>query len=285
MTDAVLEFVILGCGSSGGVPRIDGDWGACNPSNPRNRRRRCSLLVRRIGDDGVTTVLVDTGPDVREQLLAANVRSIDAVLYTHAHADHVHGIDDLRAFALTSRRRVDVYMDEPTAVRVHEAFGYCFATPPGSNYPPILTEHRLRVGAPVTIFGPGGPITALPFLQHHGEIDSLGFRFGDVAYSSDVHDLPAATLPYLEGLGIWIVDALRYAPHGSHFSFDEALEWIARVKPAEAILTNMTMGLDYDVVAASVPAGVRPAFDGMTFVRRFEDGNKSNLRRLDLQDQ
>ncbi|MQT11598.1 MBL fold metallo-hydrolase [Segnochrobactrum spirostomi] len=285
MTNAVLEFVILGCGSSGGVPRIDGEWGACNPADPRNRRRRCSLLVRRIGDEGVTTVVVDTGPDVREQLLAANVRTIDGVLYTHAHADHVHGIDDLRAFALTSRRRVDVYMDASTSVRVHEAFGYCFATPPGSNYPPILTEHRIRAGEPVTVFGPGGPITALPFLQHHGEIDSLGFRFGDLAYSSDVHDLPAASMPHLEGLGVWIVDALRYTPHGSHFSLDEALEWIARVKPAEAILTDMHIDLDYDVVAASVPDGVRPAFDGMTIVRRFDDGLAGAARRPAQQDQ
>ncbi|SHO60598.1 phosphoribosyl 1,2-cyclic phosphate phosphodiesterase [Pseudoxanthobacter soli DSM 19599] len=268
MTDVVprLEFTILGCGSSGGVPRVGGDWGACDPANPRNRRRRCSLLVRRIGAHGETTVLVDTGADMREQLLDAGVTALDAVLYTHAHADHIHGIDDLRALALTHRHRIDVYMDEPTSHRMHEAFGYCFSTPPGSNYPPILTEHRLRPLQPVTICGAGGDLVVLPFLQNHGEIDSLGFRFGGLAYSSDVNDLPDESLEPLADLDLWIVDALRDTPHVSHFSVADALHWIERVKPRRAVLTDLHVDLDYAELAARLPAGVEPAYDGQRFV-------------------
>ncbi len=260
-----LEFTILGCGSSGGVPRVGGDWGRCNPANPRNRRRRCSLLVRRIAPHGVTTVLIDTGADMREQLLSADVPDVDAVLYTHAHADHVHGIDDLRALALVRRRRIDVYMDEPTSLRLHAAFGYCFATPPGSGYPPILTEHRIRPGHPITVSGPGGDIAVMPFLQHHGEIDSLGFRIGGVAYSSDVFGLPDESLPHLAGLDLWIVDALRDTPHVSHFSVADALAWIKRLRPHHAVLTDLHVDLDYDELAARLPAGVEPAYDGLSF--------------------
>jgi phosphoribosyl 1,2-cyclic phosphate phosphodiesterase len=258
-----LEFTILGCGSSGGVPRIDGEWGDCDPSEPRNRRRRCSLLVRRHGPGGVTTVLVDTGPDLRAQLLEAGVTWLDGVLYTHPHADHLHGIDDLRGLAMRRHRRVDVYLDEQTARRAHEGFGYCFATPPSSGYPPILTEHRIAAGEPVAIDGAGGPIAALPFRQHHGEIDALGFRFDGLAYSSDLNGLPAESLHALKDLDVWIVDALRYTAHGTHFTVAEALEWIARLKPGRAVLTNMHFDLDYVRLAAELPEGVEPAYDGM----------------------
>ena len=263
MTAPSLEFTILGCGSSGGVPRIDGEWGACDPANPLNRRRRCALLVRRHGPDGVTTVVVDTGPDLREQLIAARVTHVDAVLYTHAHADHLHGIDDLRGLALRNRRRVDVYMDAATAERAHEGFGYCFHTPHGSFYPPILTDHRIHAGDRIAVDGAGGPIEATAFRQHHGEIDALGFRFGGLAYSSDLNDLPAESLPLLEGLEVWVVDALRYASHGSHFTVAQALEWIGRLKPRRAILTNLHFDLDYATLAAQLPPGVEPAYDGL----------------------
>ena len=259
----VLEFTILGCGSSGGVPRCDGEWGACDPSEPRNRRRRCALLVRRYGPGGVTSVLVDTGPDLREQMIAAGITHLDAVLYTHAHADHLHGIDDLRGLVLRHRRRVPVYMDAPTSARAHEGFGYCFASPPGSSYPPILEEHRLTPGEPVIVDGAGGPITALPFLQHHGEIDALGFRFGGLAYSSDINGLPQDSVPLLEDLEVWIVDALRETPHGSHFSVADALGWIDRIRPARSVLTNLHFDLDYRSLAARLPAGVVPAHDGL----------------------
>lgn len=259
-----LEFTILGCGSSGGVPRIGGDWGACDPNEPRNRRRRCSLLAERVGADGRrTTVLVDTGPDVREQLLEAEVTHLDGVVYTHPHADHIHGIDDLRGFALKERRRVDVYMDAATSERVRTAFAYCFSTPPDSPYPPILNEHRLTPGKPVRIPGAGGPLDVLPFRQRHGGIDSLGFRFGGLAYSSDLNDLSRESVKLLEDLDVWIVDALRWHTHSSHFTVDQALGWIERLGPRRAILTNLHLDLDYRALAADLPPGVEPAFDMM----------------------
>lgn len=266
------RFTILGCGSSGGVPRIGSGWGACDPANPRNHRRRCSLLVERTGRGGTTTVLVDTSPDLRDQLLDADVRHLDGVLFTHEHADHTHGIDDLRALAIHQRRRIDVYTDEPTSAALRLRFAYCFETPPGSSYPPIVREHRLASGRPVTIEGAGGPITALPFLQNHGDIDSLGFRFGDVAYSSDVKDLPAASCEALQGLSVWIVDALRYTKHPSHWSLSETLEWIVRLAPARAVITNMHVDLDYGTLLRALPAGVEPAFDGMQIVLEEADG-------------
>jgi phosphoribosyl 1,2-cyclic phosphate phosphodiesterase len=259
-----LRFTILGCGYSGGVPRIGLGWGACDPKNPRNRRQRCSLLVERRSPHGRTVVLVDTSPDLREQLLAAEVNRLDAVLYTHAHADHVHGIDDLRGVFLHLRRRIDVHLDEPTAREVRERFGYCFATPPGSEYPPILTEHRIVPGRPIEVEGPGGRITALPVPQDHGDIPSLGFRFGNLAYSADLKDVPEDGAKLLGGLDVWIVDALRYAPHSSHFNVAEALDWIARLAPRRAILTNLHADLDYEELRGRLPPHIEPAYDGMT---------------------
>ena len=260
-----LTFTILGCGSSMGVPRVALGWGSCDPNNPKNRRRRCSLLVERTSAQGRTRVLVDATPDCREQLLEADVDWLDGVLITHEHADHTHGIDDLRPLFVHKRRRVDVHLDEATSRAMHARFGYCFMTPPGSEYPPILSERRLVPGQAVAIDGPGGSIGAVPVLQNHGDIPSLGFRFGDVAYSADIKSLPPESLPFMTGLQVWIVDALRHAPHPSHFNLDEALEWIARVKPKRAILTNLHSDMDYAALCASLPSGVEPAFDGMTF--------------------
>jgi phosphoribosyl 1,2-cyclic phosphate phosphodiesterase len=259
-----LKVTILGCGSSGGVPRPALGWGDCDPKNPKNRRRRTSLLVECPGNGGATRVLVDTPPDLREQLLDAEVDWLDGVLYTHDHADHTHGIDDLRGFFLKRRQRVDVYLDERTAKVVRERFGYCFASSPGSEYPPILTERRLAAGTPVTIQGEGGAITALPFRQEHGDIPSLGFRFGNLAYSCDVSDIPDESLSALADLDVWIVDALRYRPHPSHFSLDDALRWIERIEPRRAILTNLHTDLDYEVLRGRLPAHIVPAFDGMS---------------------
>ena len=257
-----LTVTILGCASSGGVPRPALGWGACDPNNPKNRRRRCSLLVER-GDAKRTRVLVDTSPDLREQLIDAKVDWIDGIVYTHEHADHTHGIDDLRALFIHGRRRLDAYVDEATSRVLTSRFDYCFVTPPGSNYPPILNEHRIAPGTPVEIAGEGGAIPVLPFLQDHGDIPSLGYRFGPVAYSSDLVDLPAASIPLLAGLDLWIVDALRYREHPSHFSVDDALKWIARIKPKRAILTNMHSDLDYEELRKALPAHVEPGFDGM----------------------
>jgi phosphoribosyl 1,2-cyclic phosphate phosphodiesterase len=259
-----LTATILGCGSSTGVPRVGLGWGDANPNNPKNRRRRCSLLVeRRNAAGGRTCVLVDTSPDLREQLLDANVEWLDAVLYTHEHADHTHGIDDLRPLTLKRRRRIDVYADLPTSRALNARFGYCFETPPGSDYPPILIEHRIEAGRPVTIDGDGGPIVALPFLQAHGDMTSLGFRFGNLAYSADVSAVADASLPLLAGLDVWILDALRYRPHPSHFALADALAWIDRVKPRRAILTNMHSDLDYETLRGELPAYVEPAHDGL----------------------
>jgi phosphoribosyl 1,2-cyclic phosphate phosphodiesterase len=265
-----LNFTILGCGSSGGVPRPALGWGVCDPHNPRNRRRRTSLLVERSSADcvnlsaPVTRVLVDTSPDLREQLLDAEVDWLDAVLFTHEHADHTHGIDDLRGLFIARRRQVDVYLDEPTSRAMHARFGYCFKSPPGSEYPPIVTEHRLAPGQAVTVEGQGGTITALPILQEHGDIPSLGFRFGALAYSCDLSGLSDASAAALAGIEVWIVDALRYRPHPSHFSVDDALGWIARIKPARAILTNLHSDLDFEELRAKLPAHVEPGFDGLT---------------------
>lgn len=259
-----LTMTILGCGSSGGVPRIGGQWGACDPSNPRNRRRRCSLLVERAGPGGTTTVLVDTSPDMREQLLDAGVAWLDGVLYTHEHADHIHGIDDLRVIAINGRRRITIWADQRTFGILRQRFGYCFEQPPGSEYPPICEAHILNPESPVTVDGPGGPITATPFEQLHGNIRSLGYRFGGFAYSSDLNGMPEESLHNLKGLDVWVVDALRQTPHPSHLSLTETLEWIERMTPKRAILTNMHIDLDYDILRRTLPDNVEPAYDGLT---------------------
>jgi len=260
-----LKFTILGCGFSGGIPRAALGWGACDPNNPKNRRRRTSLLVEKTGADGKTTsILVDTSPDLREQLYDAGVTWLDAVLYTHPHADHVHGIDDLRSLFIHKRRPVDVYMDEPTSRDVRKRFDYCFETAPGSEYPPIVKEHRLAAGQTLTIDGEGGPIAVLPFLQDHGDIPSLGFRFGGLAYSCDLSAVVPESIPLLAGLEVWIVDALRYKPHPSHFSLSDSLSWIGRIKPQRAILTNLHSDLDYEVLKGEVPPHVEPGYDGIS---------------------
>jgi phosphoribosyl 1,2-cyclic phosphate phosphodiesterase len=260
-----LTFTILGCGSSMGVPRVALGWGVCDPNNPKNRRQRCSLLVERAGRQGRTRVLVDCSPDLRMQLLDSEVDWIDGVLITHEHADHTHGIDDLRPLFVHKRRRLDVYLDEPTSRAMHARFGYCFMTPPGSEYPPIAAEHRIAPGRPVTISGQGGSIDALPVLQNHGDIPSLGFRIGNVAYSADIKDLPAESLDLMAGLDVWIVDALRKAPHPSHFNLEEALDWIGRIRPKRAILTNLHTDMDYADLVRILPKGVEPAYDRMSF--------------------
>jgi phosphoribosyl 1,2-cyclic phosphate phosphodiesterase len=259
-----LQLTILGCGSSPGVPRIGNDWGACDPGNAKNVRQRCSAHIRRITPTGQTTeVLIDTSPDLRGQALAARIHRLDGVLFTHAHADHIHGIDDLRAFVLNMRRRVEVYADQPTLMRLREGFGYCFATPPGSDYPPIINANLIEPPSPVVVTGPGGPVSAVPIIQTHGRSRSLGFRFGDLAYSPDVSALDANAEAMLQDLDVWILDALRYKPHPSHFSVDEAVATIQRLKPKRAILTHMHVDLDYEALRSKLPDGIEPAYDGM----------------------
>lgn len=265
----ILQAVILGSGSSSGVPRLggpdgSGDWGVCDPTNPKNRRRRCSLLVRRKAAAGVTSVLVDTSPDMREQLLDAHAGRLDGVLITHDHADQLHGIDDLRAIAYAMRRRIDVYTDRGAMDRIRHRFGYCFESPAGSDYPPILNAHAIpEPFRSFAVAGPGGDIPVHTFEQTHGRIHSLGFRFGPIAYSSDVNVLSEEAFAVLEGVDIWIVDALRYTPHPTHANVATALEWIARVKPRHAVLTNLHIDLDYETLRRELPQSVEPAYDGM----------------------
>jgi phosphoribosyl 1,2-cyclic phosphate phosphodiesterase len=247
------------------VPRIGNIWGACDPENPRNRRRRCSALVEVCdGKDATTRVLIDTSPDLREQMIFAGIRSLDGVLFTHEHADHTHGIDELRAFSLLMRKRVPIWANDRTGTMLLGRFGYCFYTPPGSDYPPILSMHRLSPDVPVTIEGAGGSITALPIEVEHGTIRALGFRIGDLAYLPDVKTIPDDAIAPLSGLETLIIDALRPTKHTSHLSLPETLEWIERLKPARAILTNMHVDMDYESLRKSLPQGVEPAYDGMT---------------------
>lgn len=256
---------IMGCGSSGGVPRIGGHWGVCDPENPKNRRSRCSLLIEGYseGSEQPTRIIVDTGCDLREQLLAANVDRVEAVLYTHEHADHTHGIDDLRVLALNNRKRVDVYFSREAANRIVPSFAYCFTAPPGSGYPPILNQHLIEAGTPLTIDGPGGSITVLPFAQEHGDIISLGFRVGGFAYSCDLSGIPEGSRAAVSGLDTWVLDALRPTPHPSHLSLPEALQLVEEMGPRHAVLTNLHIDLDYAQTDAMTPDNVRPAFDGL----------------------
>ena len=258
-----MRFTILGCGSSGGVPRLGGLWGACDPDNPKNIRKRCSLLVSRHRGDDVTRVLIDTSPDMRQQLLDAGVGALDGVVYTHSHADHVHGIDDLRMVVFNMRARLQVYADGDTTNDLLGRFGYAFVQPKGSAYPPILDLNPIE--GDITIDGAGGPITLTPFQVQHGRIEALGFRIGDVAYLPDVSDIPDDVWPQLDGLDTWIVDALRREPHPTHAHLEKTLEWIAKVAPRRAILTNMHNDLDYATVAAETADHIDPAYDGMTF--------------------
>ncbi len=265
------RITLLGCGSSPGVPRITGDWGACDPDNPKNRRLRASLLVEQLTDDGRTTVVIDTGPDFREQMIRAGVQRLDAAIYSHEHADHLHGIDDLRGYVLVQRHRIPVYATAPTMARLREGFDYCFETPEGSGYPPIV-KPRIIEGPdhPLVIDGAGGPLTLMPLEQIHGDIISLGFRIGNIAYCSDVSGFPETTVARLQDLDVLIIDALQYRTHPSHFSLGEALEWAERLKPAKTILTHMHIPLDYETVREETPDHVEPGYDMMVLEQTVE---------------
>ncbi len=258
---ATMTFTILGCGSSGGVPRLGGLWGDCDPTEPRNHRRRCSLLIARHDAGGTTRVLVDTSPDLRAQMLDAGVGELDAVVYTHAHADHVHGIDDLRMIVFNMRRRLQVWADGDTGNALLSRFGYAFVQPKGSPYPPICELNTIE--GEITVTGAGGTIVLTPIEVDHGSIDALGLRVGDVVYMPDVVDIPEAGWAQLRGLECWIVDALRRKPHPTHAHLEKTLGWIAKAAPRRAVLTNMHNDLDYATVAAETPDHVVPAYDGL----------------------
>ena len=259
-----LTLTILGCGSSGGVPRLGQGWGACDPAEPRNRRGRCSVLIERTDAQGQTTsVLVDTSPDLREQLLRTGTKRLDGIVITHSHADHTHGIDDVRPLVLNEGRKIECFMDASTSAVVRRAFSYIFETPPGSMYPPLLVESRIEALRSFEISGPGGVVRIQPIEVEHGEIHALGLRIADTVYMPDVNSIPEPALGALAGLDCWILDALRFKRHPSHFSVDEALSWISRMAPRRAVLTNLHNDLDYASLASSLPPDIVPAFDGM----------------------
>jgi phosphoribosyl 1,2-cyclic phosphate phosphodiesterase len=254
-----LKITLLGCGSSGGVPRLGEKWGACDPLNPKNRRQRCSALIEKKNTKGTTRVLIDTSPDMRDQLLSAGIGELDAVLYTHAHADHVHGLDDLRMIVINMRKRLPVWADAATKADLISRFGYAFETPKGSNYPPILEIND--IDGPFKIEGAAGPLSFIPLEVNHGNIDALGFRVADIAYLPDVSEIPEYTWEKLMNLKLWVVDALRYEPHPSHSHLERTLKWIERAKPERSIITNMHVDLDFETLYHELPINVEPAFD------------------------
>lgn len=263
-----LEITILGCGSSGGVPRVGGDWGACDPENPRNRRSRCSILVD-YWEDGnpneKTTVLVDTSPDLREQLLKAQLKRLDSLLFTHEHADQTHGIDDLRAIAYRMGERIPTYMDEYTRGHMFNRFGYCFETPEGRVHPPILDLMPcVRGGEIISIDGPGGALRVEVLELSHGSTPVLGFKFADSAvYTPDVYSIDETALDQIDDASVWIVDALRYNQSPTHAHLDQSLAWAARTCTRNIILTNMHVDLDYETLQSELPADHKVGYDGM----------------------
>lgn len=271
----VTRLTLLGTGSSGGVPRANGDWGDCDPANPRNRRRRCSALLERARTpedlqegDAVTRVVIDTSPDFREQMISAGVKRLDGVLLTHEHADQTHGIDDVRAFALLQRQRIPVWMDNRTADIMLARFSYAFVAPKGSIYPPILDARReLQPLQTVDIDGPGGVLSVTPYDQEHGPIRSLGFVSDGLAYSADISALPADSADLLRDVDCWAVDALREEHHPTHYTVSDALAAIKAIGAKRAVLTNLHITLDYETLSSQLPAGVVCAYDGLSVTK------------------
>lgn len=254
-----MKVTILGCGSAGGVPSISRGWGACDPNNPRNRRRRPSILV----EDECTRVLIDSSPDCRMQLLDAGVRHLDAVLYTHDHADHCHGIDDLREVNRAMAAPLPIFAAAETLAGISTRFSYVLGKVGEGHtiYKPMLIPHTVE--GPFTV---GAGLRVIPFEQDHGYMRTLGFRFGDFAYSTDLVNLPEDSFKTLEGIDTWLVGCLTYDPHSTHAHLDKVLDWIDRLRPRRAILTHMTPSMDYDTLRARLPEGVEPAYDGMEIV-------------------
>lgn len=252
-----MRVTILGCGTSGGVPRVggkggSGDWGAASPADPRNRRRRCSILVQ----DRGKTILVDTSPDLRAQLLDAKVDRLDAVLWTHEHADQVHGIDDVRPYALR-QGAIESWADERTHRILLQRFRYCFEAEGDGFYNPIYRHHQ--IDGPFEAAG----LPVVPFTQDHGTTVSLGFRFGSVCYANDVVNLPDPSFDILAGAEVLIVDAMRFRPHPTHAHLERALEWVERIQPKRAFLTNLHVDMDYAELDRLTPPHVHPCYDGL----------------------
>ncbi len=252
-----MKITILGCGSAPGVPGVSAGWGVCDPTNPKNRRRRASVLV----EQGPTTILIDASPDLREQMLDAKVRKLDAVLFTHGHADHIHGLDELREINRILKAPIPIFADADTLRDLETRFGYAFlGIPPGQPFfRPWLSPTVIDTAAGFAI----ADIPARAFPQDHGYSTTLGYRIGDFAYSTDVLELSDDVLESLKGVPVWVVGALQDQPHATHAHLDKVLDWIERVKPGRAVLTHMSHALDYETLRAQLPARVVPAFDGM----------------------
>lgn len=252
-----MKVTILGCGSSAGVPLIGCECEICRSDNPKNHRTRSSILV----EHQDTTLLVDSSPDLRQQALVNRIVHIDALLYTHAHADHTHGIDELRSFNFHRNSPLDCYGDQATFDELQQRFDYAFKTPVPEYgwFRPALNPHVIKAGDVFTV----GDIEVQSFPQRHGKVDTLGFRFGDIAYSTDVNVLGDEAFAALEGVKIWIVDCLRYEKVPTHAHLDLTLGWIERVKPQRAILTHMNHEMEYETLKRTLPQGVIPAYDNM----------------------
>ncbi|MCH9853050.1 MAG: MBL fold metallo-hydrolase [Alphaproteobacteria bacterium] len=256
-----LEVTVLGCGTSSGVP-VPGviGWGKCDPTNPKNRRMRVSIKVT----DGDTCIWVDAGPDLREQLLLSNTNHIDGLIITHAHADHIHGIDDLRWINNSMRSDIPCYSDANTLQQLHQRFNYAMTPVEVSDKPfnkPVLTPHTIEFGKPFYI----NETKILPIEQNHGFSTSMGLRIGDFAYCTDVLDFSEQSWAMLQGVRYWIIDCLGYNPHPTHAHLDRVLEWVEILKPEQTYFTHMNGSLDYDTLCQKLPAHIRPAYDGLCF--------------------
>lgn len=256
-----MKVTILGCGPSNGIPALDYGWGSCDPNNPRNRRTRASILIEaRAANDGTDrTILIDTSPDLRAQLLAANVRTLDGLVYTHGHADHLHGVDDLRAINRNIGGPIPMWADDATLHKMEQAFGYALQGIPEGQpiFRPWLQPHRITESA----FSVAG-VPVQPFAQDHGWGVTQGLRFGHFAYSTDVVRMPEEAFECLAGVKVWLIGVFTNRPHSTHAHVDLALEWIERVKPEQAWLTHMGPALDYQQLMDSLPPHVRPVYDG-----------------------
>lgn len=252
-----MTVTVLGCGSSGGLPLIGNDWGKCDPHNPKNRRTRASILIEH--ED--TILLIDTSPDMREQFLRENVQKLTAVLYTHAHADHCHGIDDLRSMNWRMKAPIDVYGDAPTMEKITTRFDYIFnhRVEGDAYYKPSLTPYVIEAGKPLQF----GKLTVIPFEQDHTYVKTLGFRVGPFAYTTDAKHLNEQAFEVLKGVEVWVVDCVSKNPHPTHSHLQQTMEWVERVKPKQAYLTHMGQGLDYETISGELPSHIRPAYDGL----------------------
>tara|TARA_A100001015_G_C15029506_1_gene732377 strand:- start:568 stop:1344 length:777 start_codon:yes stop_codon:yes gene_type:complete len=255
-----VEITILGCGSSTGVPVIGNDWGRCNPENPKNRRLRSSILVRNKN----VKILIDSGPDLRQQLLNADIKSIDAVFITHSHADHIHGIDDFRYLNVLMNKDIDLYASRKTIDEIAKKFGYVFEKlNPSANgfyYKPCLNPIEIQKSFKIK------KLQIKTFDQNHGFSISTGFRIDDVAISTDVVDLDSKAFDELNNLDLWIVDCLRYKPHKTHAHLEKTLRWIEKIKPKKSILTHMNFEVDYEEISKLLPKNCFAAFDGMRII-------------------